>query len=86
MVYIGPGQHPDASSQADPAAGTVTLRTWAQDGSGQTPLPAGTLSSSLAPWWVVKVRAALCPGSTAGSGPLGEGKGVWSSGAKPQCF
>ena len=40
---IDPGWHPDASSQADPAAGTVTLSTWGQDGSGQTPLPAGTL-------------------------------------------
>ena len=43
MVYIDPSRHPDASSQADPAAGTVTLRTWGQDGSGQTPLPVGTL-------------------------------------------
>ena len=58
MVYIDPGRHPDASSQADPAAGTVTLRTWGQDGSGYTPFPEGTLSSSSAPWWVVKVRAA----------------------------
>ena len=43
MVYIDPGRHPDASSQADPAAGTVTLRVWGQDGSGQTPLPVGNL-------------------------------------------
>ena len=43
MVYIDPGRQPDASSQADPAAGTVTLRTWGQDGSGQMLLPVGTL-------------------------------------------
>ena len=43
MVYIDPGQHPDAPSQADPAAGTVTLRTSGQDGSEQTALPPGIL-------------------------------------------
>ena len=43
MVYIDPGRHPNASSQTVPAAGTVTLRTWGQDGSEPTPLPPGTL-------------------------------------------
>ena len=43
MVYIDPGRHPAASSQTDPAAGTVTLRTWGQDGFEGTPLPTGTL-------------------------------------------
>ena len=48
MVYIDPGRHPDASSQADPAAGTVTLRTWSENGSEPTHLPPGTLCPP--PW------------------------------------